>query len=101
MPSLVFIWNSEIIQICLELILCSQAGVAEIAPLVLPFLQAAIVIQLKFLVDDERHNIIPQTFLEQKKTADSAVAVLKRVDPLKAVAQDGLFLKMGIKNRWM
>ena len=51
----------------------------------LPFLQAAIIIQLEFLVDDERYHVIPQAFFKEKQPPDSAVAVLKRVDPLEAV----------------
>ena len=67
----------EIIQILLKLILRRKAGVSQVAALAFPFLQTAVVIQFRTVVDDKRYDVVSQAFLEQNQPADSAVAVLK------------------------
>ena len=77
--------NSEIIQHLLKSILCHQAGVTEIAFFVSPLMQTAVIIQLQIIADDKRHNIMPQTFLEEQQPPNSSVSILKRVDALEAI----------------
>lgn len=89
--------NPKIVQVLLKLILRRQACVSQITSLPFPFLQAAIVKQLRVLVDDKRNDVVSQTFLEQNQPTNSAVAVLKWVNPLKTVVKikqiiEGLFL---------
>ena len=47
----------------------------QVAALVLPLLQASVVEHLDVVLDDKRHDAIPQTFFEKKQASDSAVAV--------------------------
>ena len=78
---------SEIVQILLKSVLCGQASITQVAALVLPLLQAAVVEHLDVVLDDKRHDVVPQTFFEKEQSPDSAVAVLKRMDTLKAVVK--------------
>ncbi len=78
---------SEIVQILLKSILCGQAGITQIASLVFPLFQAAVVEHLDVVLNDKRHDAIPQTFFEKKQAPDSTVAVLERMDTLKAVVK--------------
>ena len=79
----VFIRYSEIIQVFLECILCRKAGVGQVAFFPIPFLQSTVIEHFYTVLNNKRHNIVFQTFLEQDQPSDSSVAVLEGVDALK------------------
>ncbi len=70
-------FHSEILQRLPETVLGEAAGVAEVASFGFPVLEAAVVVELQILRQDEGHNAVPQTLLEQQQAADAAVAVLE------------------------
>ena len=80
---LVIIRYSEIIQVFLEGILCREAGVGQITLFPIPLLQSAIIEHFYAVLNNKRHNIVFQTFLEQDQPPDTPVAVLEGVDALK------------------
>ena len=80
---ILLIWDSEIIQIRLISILCSQAGIYQIAFFIVPLLQSSIVEHLQVILNNEWDDIIFQTFLEHNQPAHTTVTVLKRMDSLK------------------
>ena len=53
------------------------AGVAEVAGLGFPILEAAVVVELQVLRQDEGDDAVAQALLEQQQVADAAVAVLE------------------------
>ena len=63
---LLVIRYSEIVQILLKSVLRGQTGIAQIAALVLPFLQATVVEHLDIVLNDKWHNIVPQALFEKK-----------------------------------
>ena len=67
--------DSEIVQILPKPVLCRKAGITQIAALVRPLLQAAVVEHLDVVLDDKRHDVAPQAFFEKEQAPDSAVAV--------------------------
>ena len=69
------------------MILCKATGVAEVAWLVFPGLEAAVIEGFQIVRDDERDDAAAQTFFEQQQAADAAVAVLEGVDTLEAVVE--------------
>ena len=69
--------NPKIIQIRFILILCSQAGIGQIAFFVVPFLQSTIIGQLQIILNDKRNNIVFQALLKHDQSAHTAVAVLE------------------------
>lgn len=79
--------DSEIVQILLKPVLRRKAGITQVAALVLPLLQAPVVEHLDVVLDDKRHDVVPQAFFEKEQAPDSAVAVLERMDALKAVVK--------------
>ena len=79
--------DSEIFQILFKPILRGKAGVAEIAFFICPLVQSSVIKQLQIIVDDKRHDIVAQTFLEQNQPSDSAVSVLERVDALELIVK--------------
>ena len=79
----VFIRYSEIIQVFLEGILCRQAGVGQIAFFPVPLLQSAVIEHFYAVLNNKRHDIVFQAFLEQDQPPDTPVAVLKGMDALK------------------
>lgn len=79
----VFIWYSEIIQVFFECILRRQAGVGQIAFFPNPLLQSAVIEHFYAVLNNKRHDIVFQAFLEQDQPPDTPVAVLKGMDALK------------------
>ena len=75
--------NPKIIQICFVFILCRQAGICQIAFLVVPFFQSSIVEQLQIILNDEWNNIIFQTLFEHNQSSNTAIAVLEQMDSFK------------------
>ena len=63
--------------------MCGEAGVHTEAFFAIPFFQAAVVEQLEIILDDERHEIVLQLFLEEDQPADTAISVLEGMDALK------------------
>ena len=81
---IVLIIDPEIIQILLEVILGAKAGIRQISFFAVPLMQFAIVKQLHIVTDDEGDNAVTQALLKHNEPSDAPVAVLKRVDRLKA-----------------
>ena len=50
----------------------------------LPFFDATEVAGAAFVVDDERHNVVAQAFLEHNESAHTAIPILKGEDFLEA-----------------
>ena len=71
------ICNSKIIQICLILILCGQTGICQITFLIVPLFQSTVVEHLQIVLDNERHDIIFQTFLKHNQSAYTAVSIMQ------------------------
>ena len=63
---LLVIRYSEIVQILLKPVLCRKAGITQVAALVLPLLQASVVEHLDVVLDDKRHDVVPQAFFEKE-----------------------------------
>ena len=61
------------------MVLCCQAGIRKVSGKGFPFVQSSIIEHLQFVRDNERNDVVVQTFLEHYQTPDSAVAVLKGV----------------------
>ena len=79
----VFIRYSEIIQIFLECILRRQAGVGQVSFFPVPLLQSAVIEPFYAVLNNKRHTIVFQAFLEHNQPTDTPVAVLEGVDALK------------------
>ena len=88
------IFDPEIIQILLELILRRKAGVGQVSLLPVPFVQPAIVEHLHVVADDKGHGVVSQALLEQNQPAHTAVPVLKRMDALEAHMEIEKFLEV-------
>ena len=84
-PSAFLVWHLEIVQIFLELILRQKASVAQISRLRLPFMQSPIIEHFQIFINDKWNDIIFQAFLEQNQSADTPVAILKRMDRFKFI----------------
>ena len=84
---LITVFYTEIVHIFSEPVLCRQAGITQITLFIFPLLQASVIKLLYIILDDKWDNIISQTFLEKYKPADSAVAVLKGMYPLKLIME--------------
>ena len=76
---------TEILHIFSEPVLSSQAGITQITLFAFPLLQASAIELLYIILDDKRDNTVAQTFLEKDKPADTSVAVLKWMYPLKII----------------
>ena len=94
------ILDLEIVEYRLVVVLCCQTGVRKILPNFRPALKTAIIKHLQVVRNDERYDTVSQTLLEYYEPSHTPVAVLKRVDHLKALVQieDILqrFLPLGI-----
>ncbi len=71
----------------MEAVLRQEVGVAEVAGLGFPILEAAVVEGFEVVCDDEGDEAAAEAFLEQQEAADAAVAVLEGVDALEAVVE--------------
>ena len=71
----------------MKAVLGEAAGVAEVAGFGFPVLEAAVVVELQILCQDEGDDAVSQTLLEQQEAADAAVTVLERVDALESVVE--------------
>ena len=78
---------SEVVEQSLVVVLCREAGVAQILAYGGPLLQAAVVEHLEVVGDDEGNDAGRQALLEHHETSDAAVAVLKRVDTFETLVQ--------------
>ena len=79
----VFMRYSEIIQVFLEGILRWETGVGQVSFFPIPLLQSAVIEHFYAVLNNKRHNIVFQAFLEHNQTTDTPVAVLERVNALK------------------
>ena len=87
------IFNPEIVEQCLIIILCRKAGVKQVAPYALPLLQATVVEELQFVGNDERHQTVRQALLEHYQASNTSIAVLERMYSLKALMKVYYILK--------
>ena len=81
------VFDSEIVECGLILVLRRQAGVGQVAVDVAPFAKAAIVEHLEFVGDDKRYDAAVQALLEHDETPHTTIAVLERVNLLEADVQ--------------
>ena len=79
---LCIIGNSEIIEVRLIPILGGEAGVGEVAFFIVPFAETAVVVPFQVVFDNERDDVVFQTFFEHDETAHSAIAILEGVNAL-------------------
>ena len=77
------LFNPKILHNSLESILSRKACVRKKASLRVPFLQTPVIEIFHIVLNNKRHNVILQTFLEHNKSANSSVTVLKRMNSLK------------------
>ena len=74
------------------MVLGGEASVHQIAIRVPPLIQTSIVEQLEFVSNDERYDIVCQTFLEHQQATYAAITVLKGMNPLEAYMEiDNVF----------
>ena len=66
-----------------EAVLGFHYHIYQFVPVVVPLFDATEVSGAAFVVDDEWHHIVAQTFLEHKQSAHTAIAVLEGEDFLK------------------
>jgi len=66
------------------LILGREAGVCEVAINMTPFAKATIIEELEVVCDDEGDDVISEAFLKHDKAAHASVAILERMNLLKA-----------------
>ena len=93
--SLVF--NTEVIQDCLEIILHQQTGITEVTGESIPFFQAAIIEHLVPVIDDKWDNPESKAFLKKDQPSNTPVAVLKRMDALKLNVK----IQQIVKRLWL
>ena len=67
-----------------EAVLGFHHHIHQFVPVGVPFFNAPEVTGAAFVVDNERHNVVAQTFLEHKQSAHATVAVLEGEDLLEA-----------------
>ncbi len=77
------ICNPKIIQIRFIFILRCQASICQITFPIIPFFQPTVIEHLQIIFNDERNDIIFQTFLKHNQTSYTTVTVLERMDSLK------------------
>ena len=68
-----------------ECVLSVKAGIRQISRLLFPFGKTSVIKHLFGILNDKRHDSVPQAFLECNQTTDSAVAVLERMNPFKTL----------------
>lgn len=81
------ILDLEIIQQGLVVVLRGKAGVRKVAVHVSPFPETAVVKELEFFGDDERHDTVCQAFLEHQEPSNAPVPVLEGMDHLELLMQ--------------
>ena len=81
------ILDFEIVQNGLVLVLRSKAGVHEVAIYMAPFSKAPVVVELKFLGNNERHDAVCQTLFEHYQSAHTTVSVLEGMDGLELLVE--------------
>ena len=65
------------------MILCSEAGVCEVAVDIAPVAQASVVEKFEFICDDEWHYLVCKAFFEHYESAYTSVAILEWVNAFK------------------
>ena len=58
----------------------SETGIGQITVDVSPFSKASIIVYFQFVSNDERNDVVSQTFLEHQQTTNSAIAILERMN---------------------
>ena len=81
-----------------EAVLSFHHNVYQFVPVVVPFLDAPKVARAAFIVDDERHHAVAQTFFEHNQSAHTTVTVLEGEDFLEAdvEVQNVIALNLGL-----
>ena len=72
------VFDSEIVEYCLILVLCRQAGVGQVAVDVAPFTKSSVVEHLQLVGDDKRYDGAMQTFLEHDEATYTTIAFCSR-----------------------
>ena len=58
----------------------SKTGIGQITVDVSPFSKDSIIVHFQFVSNDERNDVVSQTFLEHQQTTNSAIAILERMN---------------------
>ena len=93
---LITVRNSEVIQCGFESILSCKARIKKIAVLLIPLREPSIVERLHFVSNYERNNIMSKAFFKHNQPTDTSVAILERMNALKAnMVINNIFKGMG------
>ncbi len=76
------IGDAKVIQRCFEAVLSCKTCVHEEAAFCVPFREAAVVVALHLIFDDEWRDRIREAFLEHDEAPDASIAILEGVDAL-------------------
>lgn len=76
------IFDLEIIQQFLVIILRGEAGICEIAVHMAPFFEAPVIEEFEFLSNNERHDAVCKALLEHHQTTHTTIPVLEGMDGL-------------------
>ena len=74
----------EVIEQALELVLGGETSVCQVSSDIPPFLKPTVVEHFQLVCDNEGNVPVMQTFLEHQQPAYASVAILERMDGLKA-----------------
>ena len=78
------LFNVEMSQDGFILVLGCEAGISEVTIDVAPFAKTTIIEELEIVCDDEGDDVISQTFLEHDEATYTTIAILERMNLLKA-----------------
>ena len=78
------IFDSEIVELFFEKVLCREACVAQIAIDMTPFFYATVIKEAQVFGDDEWHDTILQALPKHQQSPNTTVAVLKWVYAFKS-----------------
>ena len=93
---LITVRNSEVIQCGFEFILSCKTRIKKIAVLLIPLREPSIVERLHVISDNKRSNIMGKAFFKHNQPTDTSVAILERMNALKAnVVINNIFKRMG------
>lgn len=94
------IFNPEIVKRRFEPILSRKADVGKESFFVVPLCQSAIVKGLHVVFYDKGHDVVRKAFFEHDESANTAIAVLKRMDSLESYVETDHVFK-GVFGSWV
>ena len=88
--------DPEIIHDRFELILRGQAGIQKITSFRLPLMETTVVKHFEVVGDNKRHDVVPQTLLEEQQPPDTSISILERMDGFKGIVEfQQVFQRLG------